>query len=274
MINMKIVVKIISGLLIAAILLIVGYFGYRFVKNGFDFNKTFGIGVSENLIEEKEITTLKEINIDFNTSNVEIKHSEDTKFKVMLYSDRVDTHTLIEEAGILKVSINEKKLKFMDRLFNHKISRILIYVPKDYEGKIIINGDVGDINIDDYQFTILNTKLNVGDIYVDGIKEANIDLDVGSLKVKKAYSNFVLKVDTGDIRMKEATVLKDSNIDVGVGNVKIEETNDIKVNTEVEVGKADVAKNNSGALIKLDIKVKVGNITVLAPKEEETKTND
>lgn len=270
---MKIIVKIISGLLITAILLIVGYFGYRLYKNGFDFKKTFGIGVSENLIEEKEIDILKEINIDFNTSNVEIKHSEDTKFKVMLYSDRLDTHTLVEEEGILKVSINEKKLKFMDRLFNHKISRILIYVPKDYEGTININGDVGDINIDDYQFTILSTKCNVGDIYVDGIKEANIDLDVGSLKVKKVYSNFVLKVGTGDVRMKEATVLKDSSIEVSVGNVKIEETNDIKIETKVNVGKTDVAKNNSEALIKLDIKVDVGNITVLAPKEE-IKEND
>lgn len=270
---MKILVKIIAGLLITAIILVVGYFGYLFYKNGFDFNKTFGIGVSEKLIEEKEIETLKEIDIKFNTSNVEIKHSEDDKFKVMLYSDRVDTHSINVEEGKLEVSINEKKLKFWKRLFNHKISRILIYVPKDFEGNITIDGDVGDIDIDDYQFTILNTKLNIGDIYVDGIKDTTIDLDVGSVKVKKVYSNFNIKVNTGDVRMKEANILVDSSIKVDIGNVRIEETNDIKINTKVDVGKVDVEKNNEEGFSKLDINVNVGNITVLAPKEE-IKEND
>lgn len=265
---MKILVKIIAGLLITAILLVVGYFGYLFYKNDFDFNKTFGIGVSDKLIEEKEIDVLKEINIDFNTSNLEIKHSEDNKFKVLLYSDRVEKYTLASEEGILKVSFKEKKLKFWKRLFNHKISRVLIYVPKDFEGNINVNGDVGDIDIDDYQFTILKTKLNVGDIYVDGIKDATIDLDVGSVKVKKAYSNFNINVNTGDVRMKEANVLVDSSIKVDIGNVRIEETNDINIKTKVDVGKVDVEKNNENAFSKLDINVNVGNITVLAPKEE------
>ena len=270
---MKILVKIIVGLLITAILLVVGYFGYLFYKNGFDFNKTFGIGVSENLIEEKEVEVLKEIDIKFNTSNVEIKHSEDDKYKVMLYSDRVDTHSINVIEGKLEVSINEKKLKFWKRLFNHKISRILIYVPKDFEGNITIDGDVGDITLDDYRYTVLKTKLNVGDIYVDGIKDATIDLDIGSAKVKNAYSNFNIKVNTGDVRMKEANILVDSSIKVDIGNVIIEETNDININTKVDVGKVDVKRNDEEAFNKLDIEVNVGKITVLA-KEEEKKEND
>ena len=60
---MKIVVKIIAGLLIAAILVVVGFFGYKLYQNGFNFNKTFGIGVSEKLVEEKELTIIKEIDI-------------------------------------------------------------------------------------------------------------------------------------------------------------------------------------------------------------------
>ena len=270
---MKILVKIIAGVLITAILLVVGYFGYLFYKNGFDFNKTFGIGVSENLIEEKEVEVLKEIDIKFNTSNVEIKHSEDDKYKVMLYSDRVYTHSINVIEGKLEVSINEKKLKFWKRLFNHKISRILIYVPKDFEGNITIDGDVGDINLDDYRYTVLKTKLNVGDIYVDGIKDATIDLDIGSAKVKNAYSNFNIKVNTGDVRMKEANILVDSSIKVDIGNVIIEETNDIKINTKVDVGKVDVKKNNEEAFNKLDIEVNVGKI-MKKEKEEEKKEND
>ena len=251
---MKILVKIIAGLLITAILLVVGYFGYLFYKNGFDFNKTFGIGVSDKLIEEKEIETLKEIDIKFNTSNVEIKHSEDDKYKVMLYSDRVDTHSINVIEGKLEVSINEKKLKFWKRLFNHKISRILIYVPKDFEGNITIDGDVGDINLDDYRYTVLKTKLNVGDIYVDGIKDGTVDLNVGSVKIKKLYSN--------------------CNINIDAGNVTIEETNDIKIEGKVDLGRSNIEKNNEEALNTLKIEVRAGNIDVLAPKVEEETNND
>ena len=276
---MKIVVKIIAGLLIAAILVVVGFFGYKLYQNGFNFNKTFGIGVSEKLVEEKELTIIKEIDIKFNTSDIEIKPSEDNAIKVAIYSDRDGEHSITEEeGGIVKVSINEKKLKFWKRLFNHRISRVLVYLPKDFEGKINIDGDVGDINIGDYNYSLITAKLNVGDIYIDGAKEANIDLDVGSVKLKNAYSNFNIKVDTGNVRMKEATVLKDSTIDVNIGDVRIEQTNEVKIETKVDVGKEEVTKNYDDKEITLKITVNVGNITVLAPveeeKKEETKTND
>ena len=271
----RIIFKVIAWILIVAIIAITGYFGYLFYKNDFSFKKTFGIGVSEKLIEEKEIETFKELNIEFNSSDVDIKPSEDEKIKIALYSDREGNHeiTLNEEDGTVKVVLNEKKLGFWKRLFNHKVSRILVYLPKDYEGIINIDGNVGDINIDSYQYGILKAKLNVGDIYVDGIKDASVDLDVGSVKVKNAYSHFDIKVNTGNVHMKEVTVLVDSKIDVDVGNVKVEETNDIKVETKVDAGKANVNVNNTEAEIKLNIKVNVGNINVNEEKkvEEEPK---
>ena len=197
---MKIVVKIIAGLLITAILVVVGYFGYLFYKNDFDFNKMFGIGLSDKVIEEKEIEMLKNLEIKFNTGTVDIVPSEDGKMKIMLYSDRECEHSInIEEVGTAKVEINEKKLKFFKRIFNHKQARILVYLPNDYEGSISIDGDVGDINIDNFKYAIINTKLNVGDIYIDGIKEATVDLDAGNLKIKQVFSNMDLKVNAGNI---------------------------------------------------------------------------
>ena len=271
---MKIIVKIISGLLILAILLVVGYFGYRFYKNGFDFKKTFGIGVSESLVEEKELETIKEINVSFNTGDVSIKPSEDNKTKIMLYSDRNCEHSIVEEEGIVKVTINEKKLKFLDRIFNHKQSGIVIYLPKDFEGNVNIDGDVGDITMDDYPYVILNIKSNVGDVYVDGIKDGTVDLNVGSVKIKKLYSNCNINIDAGNLRMKEVIILKDSSINVDAGNVTIEETNDIKIEGKVDLGRSNIEKNNEEALNTLKIEVRAGNIDVLAPKVEEETNND
>ena len=273
---MRIFWKIVVGILITIIIGITAYLGYLFYKNDFSFNKMFGIGVSDKLKEEKELENLKELNIDFNTCDVEVKHSEDEKTKILIYSDRDGTYSIdVDEEGIAKIVLNEKKLKFWKRLFNHKISKVLVLLPKDYEGNLIVNGDVGDINVGDYQFSILNAKLNVGDIYVDGIKDATLNLDVGSIKLKKAYSHFGIKLNTGDVRMKEATVLVDSSIEVDVGSVKIEETNDIKIIGNVDVGKVNIKHNNEGALINLNIKTNIGDIDVNENKmvEEEKKTN-
>ena len=267
---MKIAVKIIAGLLITAILVVVGYFGYLFYKNDFDFKKMFGIGTSEKLIEEKDIELLKNLEIKFNTGTVDIVPSEDGKIKVMLYSDRECEHSInTEELGTAKIEINEKKLSFFKRIFNHKQARILVYIPSDYEGNIDIDGDVGDINIDNYKYSILNTKLNVGDIYIDGIKEATVDLDAGNLKIKQLFSDMDLKVNAGNIKMKEVTLLKNSNIHVNVGNVTIEETNEIKIEADAKVGTKDIKKSDDKAEISLNIIVDVGNITVLAPSEEK-----
>ena len=73
--------------------------------------------------------------------------------------------------------------------------------------------------------------------------------------------------------MKEVAVLVDSTINVDVGNVRVEETNDIKVETKVDAGKANVNINNEEAEIKLNITVRVGNINVNEEKkvEEEPK---
>jgi predicted nucleotidyltransferase len=271
---MKIVVKIISGLLITLILLIVGYFGYRFIKNDFDFNKTFGIGVSDKLIEEKELEVFNNILVDFNTSNVEIKHSIDNNYKVLIYSDHLDSHNIeVNEEGV-KVSLKEKKLRFLDRLFNHKQSLIVIYIPSDYEGNITVNGDVGNIKTDDYQYALIETKINVGDIYVDGIKEGNSDLDVGSIKVKKLYSNCEVKLNAGDVKMKEVTILKDSIITVDAGNISIDEVNDVKIDAEVDLGDKDIEKSNEEALNTLNVVVRAGNITVHSEKVTEEGTND
>ena len=74
------------------------------------------------------------------------------------------------------------------------------------------------------------------------------------------------------------TKAKDSTIDVNIGDVRIEQTNEVKIETKVDVGKEEVTKNYDDKEITLKITVNVGNITVLAPveeeKKEETKTND
>ena len=73
--------------------------------------------------------------------------------------------------------------------------------------------------------------------------------------------------------MKEATVLVDSSITVDVGSVRIEETNDVKIEGNVDVGKVNVKYNTETALINLNIKTNVGDINVNENKvvEEEKK---
>ena len=88
--NKGLTITLIVLLLTLVISLIVGL--TIFIKKGISFTSFSINNVSKNLVEEKEINNIKDLFIDFNTCDVEVKTTTEELIKVQIYSDYEDSH--------------------------------------------------------------------------------------------------------------------------------------------------------------------------------------
>jgi len=271
--NKGLTITLIVLLLTLVIGLIVGL--TIMIKKDFTFSMFSFNSISTTLVEEKEINNIKDLNIKFDTSDIEVIDTEDEIIKVQIYSDYEKSHKIEENEDEIYVEFKQKN----GLSFFRKTSKIYIYVPKEYSNKITINGDVGDIHINDIESSTLKADLNVADIHIDNIDKANIKIDTGDLKIdtindlvadlntgdlKIEYLNNYIdtSLDVGDVKIEYLEINENSKIELQTGDVKIQNTNDIYIDADAKVGDTKIGDNNRKAEIELTIKVNVGDIKV------------
>ena len=283
-------------LIVLLSILLAGVIGVMvFLFNGkINFNSfSFGFGESKTLVEEKEITNIKNLNIEANRADVlvEIKE-ENTSIKVELYSDHVEEYEITEKEDEIKVVLKDEKFSG----FNTTSSRVKIYVPTTYDKDIKVVNKTGDIKIDKLFESNLDLKLTTGDIEVKGAKDIVVSLTTGDVEIGKVNkaditgttgdidvdnSNIVkvklttgditlgdvnesldLTSTTGDIKIDEANLTKNSSIKSGTGDVKIRETSNCYIEAKTKVGDTKVNNNDRKSDNVLTITSRVGDIRV------------
>ncbi len=254
----KLIVSLFAFLLLACFVLII----ILLIKYDFNFKEVFGIGESTNLVKEYEFDNEKDINIMINTGNVYLKSSDNNKFKVQLYSDKLEEEKIEEENNRVDILLKEEKLGFFKKILNHKVGAIYVYLPKEFESKIIIDCNVGDIKVDNYIYASLKISLDVGDIEIGEIKDLEIKNNIGDIDINKINSYLDIDVDTGDVEINEANLTRNSKIVVNVGEVEIKKAGDLYIEAKSDVGKVDINNNNKDSDVTLDIRVDVGEISV------------
>ena len=271
--NKGLTITLIVLLLTLVISLIVGL--TIFIKKGISFTSFSINNVSKNLVEEKEINNIKDLFIDFNTCDVEVKTTTEELIKVQIYSDYEDSHKIEEQEDIINIVFREKKGSH----FFKKTSKIYIYVPETYNKNITIDGNVGDIHIPELVDSNIKAELSVGDIHIDNVNEADIKVSTGDIKIEKV-TNLIAKLQTGDIKVEkvynyinidarvgdvkieEVELYEDSKIELKTGDVKIQRTNEIYIDADTRIGDTKVKNNDRKAEHELTIKVDVGDIKV------------
>ena len=213
----------------------------------------FVFATSAKLIEEKTIEDIKDINVNVNYVDIEINESDDEVINVKIYSDNASSHS-IKDGETLDVELKEKS-KFIS-LFSRG-PKIVITVPKYYDKKVNVKGDVLDVRGTGCENLILYTDFSTGDVKVEEMNIANIKLSTGDVKLEKV-NDLVVSHSTGDIKVRE--VNKSINIKSNVGDIKIEnlyieEDGLIKLST----GDVKISKVNS---IYVDAKTDVGDIRI------------
>ena len=262
-------------------------------KFNIKFRGIFSQRIEELQIEETYKNNYEKININTDAADVYIKQSEDEDIHVKVYSEKEKSRVIDNE---IELNIEVEQKKCVGICINNKVSKVELYIPKDYEKAIKIDNKYGDIEIASFEklnleikedagdikigsSNIVNINNNYGDIEIGTIKEGTIKEAAGDIKINKVNSidiknNFgdtkitevneylKLDADAGDIKINILNITKDSFIETNAGDVRIEKANDIYVDAETDVGSAKINNNNRNSEITLKIENNVGDIKV------------
>ena len=289
--------KAIALLITLLVLLIISLIGLMiFVMNNkfnIGFRKIFSQRIEELQIEETYKNNYEKININTDAADVYVKTSEDEDIHVKVYSEKEKSRVIDNE---IELNIEVEQKKCVGICINNKVSKVELYIPEDYEKEIKIDNKYGDIEIASFEklnleikedagdikiasANIVNINNSYGDIEIGTIKEGTIKESAGDIKIDKVNSidiknnfgdtkitevNEYLKIDAdaGDVRINTLNITKNSSIETNAGDIRIENTNDIYIDAETDVGSAKVNNNNRNAEVTLKIENNVGDIKV------------
>ena len=221
----------------------------------------------ENLIysEEFELTDIKNVNLKTVAATITVKESKDDKVKIEVFSTKEKEVT----ANVLEDTISVEYLDQEEHNFTINIGinevqdEMIVYIPKDYENNILTDTNYGNISFD---VSLKNASIDIvsdyGNIDIESVKNISIDCDFGNINVKNVYNKLDIETEYGNVNVDNLEINEDSNIVTKYGNVNVEKTNDIRIDTDVNLGSVDVNKNNKEADVTLNIKSEMGFINV------------
>lgn len=225
----------------------------------------FSVGSkSTNIICEKqfELKDIKYLDIKQDAGDIIIKKSEDDSIKVVLYGESEEDGFVELNDGNLNIDNTHHKTSFVFFNFGVISNDIIIYIPSNYNNEIKIKNDYGKCEITDLENSTININCDAGNVELGKIKNAVVKCDYGNIEIKEILNKCDINADCGNIKIDTISIKENSNIKADLGNVDINNTNDIYIETNVDLGKTNINKNNRNAEITLKINCDCGNITV------------
>ena len=281
-----------------SILALVLTFGFIFLLTGnFNFNigmRGLGVGYSDTLVESKEFDEAEEINIKTDVIDVFVEHSETDKIVVEIYSEELQDHKI--ELVDNKLNVEAKTKNKVSFFFFAKSSKVVVKLPSNYDKKVFVNVETGDINVSDFESADFDIYTRTGDIKVGKLNYIKTDSDTGDVKIDSSKTVDVKsntgdlrvgtvdyltvkgrtgdvnvdtinnKVDiqhtTGDVRIERANITEDSYITNTTGDVKISSLVGAYVESSVKTGDTKINNNDRKAEYTINIKTTTGDIRV------------
>ena len=71
-----------------------------------------------------------------------------------------------------------------------------------------------------------------------------------------------IKADCGNVEVDTISIKENSTIKADLGNIDINNTNDIYIDADVDLGKTNINKSNRNSEIILKINCDCGNVTI------------
>jgi hypothetical protein len=288
-------IKILILFLTFIVFLMTATFVYL-LKSNFDWSNV-GISIGNTkLIESKEFESITDINVESKAIDVIVKESDTDSVVVEVYSNKDLDYNIEESDGKLKVYVNYvSKITFFS--FGNN-TRLVIKLPKTYDGRFNVDAKVGDINIDSFENleptinntvgdlniksvksviveeletgdididsadTILIKKHSTGDIDIDDVNTVMIKTNTGDVNIKSIKNSFDIEGKTGDVKIDNADLKDDSRIEHKTGDVRIKSLTGAYIDASTKTGDTKVNNNDRCLEHTCTIKNNIGDIKV------------
>ena len=257
-ITLMILLSIITFFLVMFFVMVLN--GKTSFKNGI-----FGIGSkSVNIIYDKnfELEDIIDIDIKQEAGDILVKKTTEDYIKVVIYG---------ENEGDAQVELNNEKLTIDNThnrrnfvFFNFGVTKndIIIYVPSNYSNDIKIKNNYGKCEMTDLVNATVNIDCDAGEVELGKIKNATIKCDYGNIEIKEILNKCDIKADCGNIHIDTILINENSSIKADFGNVDINNTNDIYIDADVDLGKTNINNNNRNASVTLKVNCDFGNVII------------
>lgn len=239
-----------------------------------DFSFDWGSNKNMKLVDSYE-AKVEEINkFDFTlySTDVEVKESSNDTIKVEYYSNKDKNADIKQEGNTIVVNEEEKGNYCIGICFNNR--KLVVYVPKTYNGLYKINTKSGDIRFD-VDASLNNIEIGTTSGNVNFVNANNIEIETTSGDVKGEVANKTKIYSTsGDIKIKECkdtSDIKTTSGDIYVGNVTKTVINttsgDVKVdkvktNMNIKTVSGDVLVSTLAMTENSNIKTTSGDVTI------------
>ena len=173
------VLKVFLIVLLTLIFIGLGVALYFFIKGDFSFSFNHNVSTTK-FIEEEYTENFEEIKIESTAGDIEIKKTDSDKINVLVYREEKDPTVNVSD-GKLKVTTSKKKCRGF--CFNRKIDKVELYLPSEYENKIIIDSKYGDVEIGDLSNINIEAEMDAGDIKGESVNNIDVNMKYGDLKI-------------------------------------------------------------------------------------------
>lgn len=260
--NKGLIIFLISFLTIFVIALTV--FFIALLKGDIKYSSMINVfnSTSDEVIAEKTFENEFDlISIKADRSEIEFKHSDDEKIKVIVYGNKKEDKVIYDNKNSkLEIELKQKKCRFL--CVNKENGKIVVYLPQTYDKSLKAENDTGSITLEKYEKASVEIKSDVGEINIKEINEIKAKSDVGEINIDKVNSKINIESDVGAVNIKEANLTKDSKINTDVGDIKIKKIFGVNIDSKNDVGKNKVNKNDKSSSVTLTIRSDVGSIEI------------
>lgn len=274
--NRGLIITLIILLAICSVLLtgilVLGLSG-KYSSNSLNIFRKYKVS-NELILDETYTDNYSNIRIKTNAANIEIKHGSETHLVVHGKKEYLTVSNLEKE---LEIEYKNEPCRFF--CINYAVSKIELYLSDEYAGKINIDNDYGDIEIDEYLKSDVEIKSSFGDTIIKGANKATvksaagdvklgevniaeIDNNYGDIKIDKINKKATINDDCGDIKIKDLFIEENSSINNNLGDINVNHTNDIRIDADTSLGDKKVNNNNYKSDIVLKISNSCGDIEV------------
>lgn len=255
-------------LLSIAGLAIVGFFIFAISGSNGGASWSFGISntAPDTLVDEQsfKLSDFNTIRAKVDAGEIEIfssaNETEQDKISVRVYAKDKSYAEIRTEGSTLNIEDHTPECHIF--CFNNNAVKYTLSIPSTYAGYFDLNSDYGDIRLGDFKDATVEAVSNYGNIKIDSIKVANLQLDAGNAEINACYGKLNIENDMGNVKIRHLELTENSSIKLDMGNATVDDAGDIRIDARVDMGNTNIEKNNYNSPITLTIENDMGNVTV------------